>query len=141
NDLVALDADRAGQQFLFVSRGGNYVLRASLDANGALFIGAPNNVVRFQTGNIPNGVVMSLDGKRAYANNEVNVSVTAIDLEHDVVLERDVPTGTPPAPGSFPHSALVGKLAFHTALGVPDFGLFGTPVRSIVPLESRGKAS
>src|SRR5262249_28652453 len=30
NDLVAVDADRLGKDFLFVSRGGNYVLRASV---------------------------------------------------------------------------------------------------------------
>ncbi len=34
NDLVAVDADRGGRNFLFVSRGGNYVLRAGLDAHG-----------------------------------------------------------------------------------------------------------
>ena len=38
NDLVAVDADRAGRNFLFVSRGGNYVLRAGLDATGKLNI-------------------------------------------------------------------------------------------------------
>ncbi len=141
NDVVAIDADPLGDVFLIVSRGGNYVLRAALDANGKLDIGAPNAVVRFQTGNIPNGVAISADGLRAYVNNEVGVSVTAIDLANDVVLERDVATGTLPVPGSFEHSALLGKLVFHTALGTPDLGLFGTSVRDIVPLESRGKAS
>jgi hypothetical protein len=49
NDIVDIDADPAGTAFLIVSRGGNYVLRAALDGNGALTIGAPN-VVRFQAG-------------------------------------------------------------------------------------------
>ena len=35
NDLVAMDADRRGRKFLFVSRGANYVLRASLDAEAS----------------------------------------------------------------------------------------------------------
>ena len=65
----------SGTVFLIVSRGGNYVIRAMRDANGKLTIGAAN-VIRFQTGNIPNGVVISYDGRRAYVNNEVNVSVT-----------------------------------------------------------------
>ena len=95
NDLVAIDANAAGTAFLIVSRGGNYVVRASLDANGKLILGAPN-VVRFQTGNLPNGVVISADGRRAYANNEANVSVTAMDLVTNTVLTRDIPAGNPP---------------------------------------------
>ena len=59
NDIVAIDANRDGTDFLIVSRGGNYVIRASLDVNGKLDIGAPDNVVRFQVGNIPTGLVVS----------------------------------------------------------------------------------
>ena len=97
--------------------------------------------VRFQTGNLPNGVVISQDARRAYANNEANVSVTAMDLTGNTVLTRDIPAGEPPAPGTFAHAVLLGKLAFFTALGIPDHGIFGTPIRNIVPLASRGKAS
>ncbi|MEQ8762877.1 MAG: beta-propeller fold lactonase family protein [Planctomycetota bacterium] len=141
NDIVDIDADQQGQEFLLVSRGGNYVLRASANGQGALDIGAPNGVVRFQTGNIPSGVVMSYDGRRAYTNNEVSVSVTAIDLESDTVLERDIPSGTPPSPGSFEHRVLMGKLSFFTALGMPDDDFFATEIRDIDPLQDRGKAS
>src|SRR5207247_126822 len=98
-------------------------------------------VVRYQTGNIPNGVAVTQDGKRAYVNNEVNLSVTAIDLEANRVLERDVPIGTPPTPGTFAHAVLLGKLTFFTALGTPTDGLLGMPVRGIRPLAFRGKAS
>ena len=38
NDIVAMDADRIGEQFFIVSRGGNYVLRAGLDAQGMISI-------------------------------------------------------------------------------------------------------
>jgi YVTN family beta-propeller protein len=141
NDLVAIDADQLGSSFLIVSRGGNHVLRAFVDAAGNLSIGAPNNVVRFQTGHLPNGVVMRPDGKRAYVYNEVGLSVTAIDLVNNVVLQRDIPSATPPAPGSFQHAVAVGKLAFSTALGLPDFGALGTPLRAIDPLQHRNKAS
>src|SRR5262249_27798353 len=141
NDIVAIDGTQDLSTVLIVSRGGNYVLRATVDGQGALSIGAPNNVVRFQTGNLPDGVVISRDGKRAYAYNEANISVTAMNLENNSVLQRDIPTGTPPAPGSFNHSLLVGRLIFHTALGTPDNGLSSLDIRDIVPVDFRGKAS
>ncbi|KJV05841.1 hypothetical protein [Methylocucumis oryzae] len=63
NDVVAVDAK--ANKFAFVSRGGNFVLRAGL-TGGKLDIGAPSNVVRLQTGHIPTGIVMSADGTRAF---------------------------------------------------------------------------
>lgn len=140
-DIVGCDADASGNTFLFVSRGGNYLLRASLDSSNVLSINAPDDVIRFQTGNLPVDVVISPDGTRAYTNNQVSLSVTAINLETNEVIERDIPTGTPPAPGTFDHGVLVGKLAFFTALGIPDTGVFSLPIREIVPLEDRNKAS
>lgn len=147
NELVAIDANAAGNDFLLVSRGGNYVIRASRASNGTLDIGAPNQVVRFQTGNIPSGVVMSLDGTRAYTNNEVNTSVTVMDLQTNSVLQRDISASEPPAPGTQKHRNIVGKLAFFTALGLPDKldtdgnGSFDIGVRDIEPLAFRNKAS
>ncbi len=142
NDLVAIDAIPAGSldngSFLIVSRGGNFVFRASPSLSG-LQLGLP--VRRYQTGNMPNGVVISNDATRAYTNNEVNLSVTAINLETNQVIERDIPSGTPPEPGTFEHFVLVGNLAFHTALGMPDNGIFDLPIRDIIPLTDRGKAS
>jgi YVTN family beta-propeller protein len=140
NDVVAIDANAAGTDFLIVSRGGNYVVRAAPDDDGKLTLNAPN-VVRFQTGNLPNGVVITHDGRRAYVNNEANVSVTAIDLVANTVLARDIAVGAPPEPGTFAHAVLVGKLAFFTALGVPDDGLFDLPIRDIEPVDFRNKAS
>lgn len=140
NDIVAIDANAAGTDFLIVSRGGNYVLRASGGANSPLSIGAPN-VVRFQTGNIPNGVVMSPSGRVAYVNNEVGCSVSILDLQSNSVPERDVESCTLPDPGSHEHGVRLGKLVFFTALGVPDNGLVGTPIRAIEPLSFRGKQS
>jgi YVTN family beta-propeller protein len=150
NDLVAVDADRGGRNFLFVSRGGNYVLRASLDATGKLNIldgGTPQKAQRLQTGNMPTGVVMSSDGTRAYVDNELNMSVTALDLVNNVVLARDMESSKPPAIDSQEHRNLVGKLVFFTALGVPDVldkdgnGVFDVALREIDPLQHRGKAS
>ena len=61
-----------------------------------------------------------------------------------VFASRYNSTSTPPsplAPGSFEHAVLVGKLAFFTALGIPDNDIFGTPIRDFVPRNFRGKMS
>ncbi len=139
NDIVAIDAAANGSAFFIVSRGGNYVLRATLQ-NGRFNIGAPNNVVRIKTGNIPSGIV--LRGRFAYVNNEVGHSISILDTNGSgTTLVQDVPSSEPPKPGSHEHAVLVGKLVFFTALGVPDNGLVGLGVRDIDPLVSRGKQS
>jgi YVTN family beta-propeller protein len=147
NDLVAVDANRQGNQFYFVSRGGNYVLRANLDAAGKLNIGAPGAVTRFQTGNMPTGVVVNSSATRLYTVNEINFSVTAVDLQANKVIALDIPSSEPPKAGTEEHRNLAGKLAFFTALGIPDVldtdgdGKFDIEIRDIVPLKFRGKAS
>jgi DNA-binding beta-propeller fold protein YncE/cytochrome c553 len=148
NDIVAMDADRRGKNFLVVSRGGNYVIRATIDGTGKLTtLDADKHARRFQTGNLPSGVVMSRDGKRAYTDNELNTSVTAINLTDNTVVTRDIDSSTPPAPGTQAHRNLVGKLAFFTALGVPDVldtngdGQFDIALRDIDPVANKGKAS
>jgi YVTN family beta-propeller protein len=146
NDIVAIDANLAGDTFLIVSRGGNQVFRATLDANGRLDIlnAAKNRVdCRIQTGNLPSGVAMRQDGTRGYANNEANFSVTSMNVENGLclTLRRDIDAAEPPAPGSFAHAVLVGKLAFFTALGIPDNDIFNTPIRSVVPRNFKGKMS
>jgi DNA-binding beta-propeller fold protein YncE len=148
NDIVAMDADRRGKDFLIVSRGGNYVIRASIGTDFKLTtLDANNAAKRFQTGNLPSGVVMSRDNKRAYTNNELNTSVTAMNLTDNTVIARDIESSAPPAPGTQAHRNLVGKLAFFTALGVPDKldstgdGQFDVALRDINPLANRGKAS
>src|SRR4029453_291807 len=141
NDVVAIDSDRECQNFFIVSRGGNYVIKTQPDANGALNVGAPSNVVRFETGNIPTGIAVDAKGQRAYVNNEVNLSVSILDLDNDTVIARDVPSSEPPAPGTFAHAVEMGKLIFFTALGVPDNALVGTELRDIDAVQFRGKQS
>ncbi|HEY3242721.1 MAG TPA: beta-propeller fold lactonase family protein [Phycisphaerae bacterium] len=140
NDLVDIDATTDGRTFLIVSRGGNYVFRATLDNDGRLSLNQPN-IVRIRTGNLPNGVVINSNGTRAYTNNEAGYSVTAIDLQNNSTMQLDISSSAPPAPGSDAHRVLLGKLVFFTALGVPNNGIFNTPIRNIVPLDNRGKAS
>jgi YVTN family beta-propeller protein len=147
NDLVAIDGNAAGDTFLIASRGGNQVFRAKLDpATSRLnILNAAGTGVdcRLQTGNLPSGVVMRADGTRGYANNEANFSVTSMNTADGVclTLQLDIPSSTPPAPGSFEHAVLVGKLAFFTALGIPDNDIFGTPIRDIIPRNFKGKQS
>src|SRR4030095_5955887 len=144
----AIDADRKGKNFLVVSRGGNFVIRASLGADGKLTtLDANNKAIRLQTGNLPSGVVIARNGTRAYVNNELNTSMSVLNLTDNTVITRDVESSAPPAPGTQAHRNLVGKLAFFTALGVPDKldtngdGQFDVALRDIVPLTHRGKAS
>ncbi len=56
-------------------------------------------------------------------------------------LQLDIDSAEPPNPGSFEHAVLVGKLAFFTALGIPDNDIFGTPIRDFVPRNFNGKMS
>jgi YVTN family beta-propeller protein len=146
NDLVAIDGNLAGDKFLIVSRGGNQMFRATLDADGKLDIlnAAKSSVdCRIQTGNLPSGVAMRRDGTRGYANNEANFSVTSMNVDDGLclTLQLDIDSAEPPAPGSFEHAVLVGKLAFFTALGIPDNDIFGTPIRDLVPRNFKGKMS
>ena len=147
NDIVAIDANRAGNKFVIVSRGGNQVLRAKRDpSTGELnILNAAGTRVdcRIQTGNLPSGVAMRKDGTRAYANNEANFSVTSMNVDNGfcLTLQLDIDSAEPPAPGSFEHAVLVGKLAFFTALGIPDNDIFGTPIRDFVPRNFKGKQS
>jgi DNA-binding beta-propeller fold protein YncE len=147
NDLVAIDGNAAGDTFLIVSRGGNQVFRAKADpaTHKLNILNAAGTGVdcRLQTGNLPSGVAMRQDGTRGYANNEANLSVTSMRIDDGfcLTLQLDVPSSTPPAPGSFEHAVLLGKIAFFTALGIPDNGIIGTPLRNIIPRNFKGKQS
>ena len=146
NDLVAIDANLAGDTFVIVSRGGNQVFRAKRDADGKLDIlnVAKDRVdCRVQTGNLPSGIAMRQDGTRAYANNEANFSVTSMNVEDGLclTLALDIDSSTPPAPGTIEHGQLLGKVAFFTALGIPDNNILGTDIRNIIPRNFKGKMS
>jgi YVTN family beta-propeller protein len=147
NDIVAIDGNGAGDTFLIVSRGGNELFRAKLDATGKLNIlnaAATGVDCRLQTGNLPSGVAMRQDGTLGYANNEVDFSVTVMRIDDGFCITLhplDISSSTPPAPGSFDHAVLVGKLAFFTALGIPDNNLSGMEIRKIIPRNFRGKQS
>src|SRR6516162_4068163 len=98
NDLVAIDGNVAGDRFVIVSRGGNQIFRATLDASGQLNIlnaGKTGVDCRLQTGNLPTGVAIRKDGTRAYADNEVNFSVTSMDTDNCLTLQLDISSSDP----------------------------------------------
>jgi hypothetical protein len=64
-----------------------------------------------------------------------------IDNGFCLTLQLDIDSSTPPEPGSIDHTVLVGKVAFFTALGIPDNDFQGTPIRDIIPRNFKGKAS
>ena len=123
------------------------MFRAKLDADGKLDIlnAAKTGVdCRLQTGNLPSGVAMRQDGTRGYANNEANFSVTALNTEDGLCLTLqplDISSSEPPAPGTIQHAQLLGKVAFFTALGIPDNNILGTDIRDIIPRNFKGKQS
>ena len=43
-----------------------------------------------------------------------------MNIDDCSTLQLDIASSTPPAPGSEKHAVLVGKVAFFTALGIPD---------------------
>lgn len=98
---------------------------------------------RLQTGNLPSGVAMRQDGTRAYANNEANFSVTSMNIAGGACITQqlDIDSSTPPAPGSFEHNVLVGKLAFFTAFGIPDNGFQKLGIREFIPRNFKDKMS
>src|SRR5262252_5159237 len=145
NDLVAIDSNAAGDKFLIVSRGGNQVFKAKLTLGKIDILNAGQTMVdcRLQTGNLPSGVAMRQDGTRAYANNEANFSVTSMNIANNncVTQELDIDSSTPPAPGSFEHNVLVGKLAFFTAFGIPDNRFQNLGIREFIPRNFKDKMS
>ncbi|KJV05842.1 c-type cytochrome [Methylocucumis oryzae] len=76
-----------------------------------------------------------------FTNNLVGRSVSVLDFANNKVIARDIESTPLPLLGSFEHNVLMGKLAFFTALGIPDNGLSNTAIRSIDPLKFRGKQS
>lgn len=128
---------------VFVSRAGSYLLKGTVAADGTISLNNSATVpaVRVATGNIPNGVVMNSDGTRAYVNNTVDRSFTAVNLNTGTRVVGDVATADLPAPGTIAHNAIIGELVFFTGLGVSPNGLVGQNVRSLDTHPFRNRAS
>jgi len=127
---------------LFVSRAGSFVLRGSLNEQGQISLNnsAQNPAVRFPVGNIPDGITISPDGKRAYVNANVDGTISVLDLENNVTLSEFSSTQLPVV-GTEEHDLRLGRLAFFTGMGLPPDGLSGLSVRDIDTAVFRGMAS
>src|SRR5262249_33160264 len=116
NDLVAVDGNGAGDTFLIVSRGGHQRFRAKADpATPKLTVQTAARTglhCRTQTATLPSGVAMLQDGTPGPANNATNVSVTSMRTDDGfcMTFNPDIPTSSPPAPGTFEHAVLLGKI-------------------------------
>lgn len=124
---------------LIPSRGGSFAFKATFNTSGVLTL-TPPAVVRFETGNIPTGVILNSNGTRGYVYAEVDATLTAIDLVSNTTI-AEVETAILPSPGSMEHNIILGKLVFFTGMGVPPVGLFGENVRDVDTSVFRGLAS
>lgn len=136
SDIVAMSI-RNGVG-LIPSRGGSFALKTQFDASGVLTLNPPS-VVRFPTGNIPNGVILNSTGTRGYIYAEVDATVTAVDLDNNTNI-TEIEAALLPNTGSDEHNILLGKLVFFTGMGVNP-NLTGTGVRDINTATFRGRAS
>ena len=97
-----MDADRRGKNFLVVSRGGNYVIRAAVGSGRQA-----HHARRQQHGApLPDRQPAQRRGHGRDAasaptpNNELNTSMTAMNLDDNTVIARDIESSAPPAPGT-----------------------------------------
>ena len=127
NDVVAIDADADCESFFLVSRGGNYVIGRRSTRRQARHRRAgqrrplPDRQHPDRHRDRSAGASALTSTTRSTCRSRCSTSRPARSST------RDVPSSTPPEPGSFDHVRLLGKLVFFTALGVPDNGLVGTP--------------
>lgn len=130
-----------GSTGLFLSRANSVVLRTQLDndRNISLSMRDADGAVRFETGNIPTGLVISRDGLRAYAMGG-HGELTRIDLTGNVTIGAEVTTAQSPAATNDRQREL-GRLAFFTGQGLPAQVLGNTDPKSIDVHRFRNMAS
>ncbi len=120
----------------FVSRAGSFLLKAKIASDGTLSLVKDSRgaVLRIPTTNIPGGVAVSADGKRAYVGSELIGQLTAIDFEAGAVLgtvdTSTTPTDASPA-GALRLKELLGQLKFFTGMGLPAQVAANTDPRTV----------
>ena len=97
---------------LFLSRSGAFVLL------GSLYDEIKITSHRFPVANIPTGIVIGSEGKKAYVNSTYSGQITVIDLSKRAVVATINTTTTPKNKGI--RRSLLGALAFHTGMGLPS---------------------
>lgn len=103
----------------FVSRAGSFLMKATIGADGALSLAKDGRgaILRVPVANIPGGVVLSPDGKRAYVASELVGQLTAVDLDAGTVLANVTTAAT--ATDTLRKKELFGQLKFFTGMGLP----------------------
>ena len=104
---------------VFVSRAGSFALKATIADDGALTLAkdARGAVLRIPVTNIPGGVAMSPDGKRAYVGSELIGQLTVLDVDAGSVLATVDTALTDTDP--LRRKELLGLLKFFTGMGLP----------------------
>ena len=102
----------------FVSRSGSFLMKADIGVDGALTLGKDgrNAILRVPVCNIPGGVTVSSDGKRAYVASELVGQMTVVDLDAGTALAT-VDTATT-ATDATRGKELLGQLKFFTGMGI-----------------------
>lgn len=138
-DTVAMAV--RGNTALFLSRANSIVLRTQLDSarNISLSMRDADGAVRFETGNIPTGLVISRDGSRAYAMGG-HGELTRFDLTGNVTIGGDISTAVSPAATSDRQREL-GRLAFFTGQGLDAQILGNTDPKTVDVHRFRNMAS
>ncbi len=102
----------------FVSRAGSFLMKATIGADGALTLAKDGRgaILRVPVANIPGGVAVSPDGKRAYVVSDVIGQMTAVNLENGTVV-TNVDTATTSTDATR-RKELLGQVKFFTGMGV-----------------------
>lgn len=115
----------------FVSRAGSFLMKAVISSDGSLSLAKDSRgaVLRIPVTNIPGGVAVSADGKRAYVGSELIGQLTAIDFETGAVLGTVDTAETPSDP--LRRKELLGQLTFFTGMGLPAQVAANTDPRTV----------
>jgi YVTN family beta-propeller protein len=115
----------------FISRSGSFLMKATIGADGALALAKDSRgaILRVPVANIPGGVTVSSDGKRAYVASELIGQMTAVDLDNGTVLATVDTAATRTSDAD--RKVLLGQLKFFTGLGLPANVAASTDPRTI----------
>jgi YVTN family beta-propeller protein len=115
----------------FVSRAGSFLMKATIAADGVLSLAKDSRgaILRIPVTNIPGGVTLSTDGKRAYVASELIGQMTVVDLEGGSVLAT-VDTATTSTDATR-QKELLGQLKFFTGMGIAHDIAANTDARTV----------
>ncbi|MBL8751833.1 MAG: beta-propeller fold lactonase family protein [Planctomycetes bacterium] len=115
----------------FLSRGGSFLMKATIGADGTLALAKDNRgaILRVPVTNVPGGVTLSNDGTRAYVASELVGQMTVVDLAGGTVLAT-VDTATTSTDATR-QKELLGQLKFFTGMGIAADTAANTDARAI----------